>query len=151
VNVKNYIWNWIARITAVVVLVVPVGAQTVVSNAVSNAPVALTNAANTAVAVTNAAAQTATRTASKSGGGYTGLIIWGAVIAGVFAFLWSKGYLIKIRNYVDETQEELKKCSWPSREELKGSTVVVMVTIALLGLFTVGVDWILSSLMRLIT
>jgi preprotein translocase SecE subunit len=45
----------------------------------------------------------------------------------------------------------LKKCSWPSREELKGSTVVVMITIALLGLFTVGVDWVLSSFMRLIT
>jgi preprotein translocase SecE subunit len=69
----------------------------------------------------------------------------------VFGFLWSKGYLVKIRNYIEETQEELKKCSWPNREELKGSTVVVMVTITMLGLFTVAVDWLLASLMRLIT
>lgn len=110
----------------------------------------MTNAAPQAAAVTNAATQTAARTTSQ-GSGYLGLLIWGAVIAGIFAFLWAKGYLVKMRNYVDETQEELKKCSWPSREELKGSTVVVMVTIAILGVFTVGVDWILSSLMRLIT
>ena len=128
-------------------VLLPVSAQTVVTNAA----VAMTNAAPAAVAATNAATETAARTATKGGGGYLGLIIWGAVIVGIFAFLWVKGYLVKMRNYVDETQEELKKCSWPPREELKGSTVVVMVTIAILGLFTVGVDWILSSLMRLIT
>ena len=117
--------------------VVWVGAQTNVA--------LVTNAA----AATNAATAPV-RTAAKSGS-YLGLIIWGAIIIGVFAFLWSKGYLVKMRNYVEETKEELRKCSWPSREELKGSTVVVMVTIALLGLFTVGVDWVLASLMRLIT
>lgn len=132
-------------------LVIPVGAQTVITNAVTNAAaVTLSNSATATVNATNAAAQSAARSTAKSGG-YTGLIIWGVIIAAVFAFLWSKGYLVKIRNYVDETQEELKKCSWPTREELKGSTVVVMVTIALLGLFTVGVDWVLSGLMRLIT
>jgi preprotein translocase subunit SecE len=52
---------------------------------------------------------------------------------------------------VDETREELKKCSWPSREELKGSTVVVLLTTILLGLFTVGVDLILSKIIGLIT
>lgn len=132
-------------------LVIPVRAQTVITNAVTNAAaVTLSNSATATVNATNAAAQSAARSTAKSGG-YTGLIIWGVIIAAVFAFLWSKGYLVKIRNYVDETQEELKKCSWPTREELKGSTVVVMVTIALLGLFTVGVDWVLSGLMRLIT
>lgn len=80
-----------------------------------------------------------------------GLYIGIAVVAGVFGFLWSKGYLVKIRNYIAETQEELKKCSWPTVEELKGSTVVVMVTLALLGAFTVGVDWLLSMVVRLIT
>jgi preprotein translocase SecE subunit len=79
------------------------------------------------------------------------LLITAAIILAVFAFLWQKGYLIKIRNYVGETEEELKKCSWPSVDELKGSTVVVMLTILMLGLFTVGVDWVLSMVMRLIT
>jgi preprotein translocase SecE subunit len=146
-NVNKYIWKWLPGAAAALLLLLPVSAQTVVTNAA----VAMTNAAPAAVAATNAATETAARNATKGGGGYLGLIIWGAVIVGVFAFLWVKGYLVKMRNYVDETQEELKKCSWPTREELKGSTVVVMVTIAILGLFTVGVDWILSSLMRLIT
>jgi preprotein translocase SecE subunit len=150
-NVNRYIWKWIACVTTAFALLVPVAAQTVISNTVTNAEVAMTNAAPVALEATNAAAQTAARTASNGGSSYLGLIIWGAVIAGIFAFLWAKGYLVRMRNYVDETQEELKKCSWPSREELKGSTVVVMVTITLLGFFTVGVDWILSSLMRLIT
>ena len=112
----------------------------------SNAVTVVSNALGT-----NDATSSAARTAARGGNEYLGLIIWGVVIAAVFGFLWSKGYLVKIRNYIEETQEELKKCSWPNREELKGSTVVVMVTITMLGLFTVAVDWLLASLMRLIT
>ena len=44
---------------------------------------------------------------------------------------------------MQETREELKKCSWPTWEELKGSTVVIMISIALLGAFTEVVDRIL--------
>jgi preprotein translocase SecE subunit len=82
---------------------------------------------------------------------YGSLIITVVVIGAIFAFMWQKGYLIKIRDYINETQEELKKCSWPSVDELKGSTVVVMLTILMLGLFTVSMDWILSMVIRLIT
>ena len=45
--------------------------------------------------------------------------------------------------YVQETREELKKCSWPTWEELKGSTVLIMISIALLGAFTEVVDRVL--------
>jgi preprotein translocase subunit SecE len=81
---------------------------------------------------------------------YVKLGIWVAGIGAIFAFLWRKGYLLRVANYVAETREELKKCTWPSVEELKGSTVVVMVTLALLGAFTVGVDFVISQLVRLI-
>ena len=128
----------------------PVFAAAAAPDATAPAAKDATAPGTTAPAAKDAAAPAA-RTASKGGNEYLGLIIWGVVIAAVFGFLWSKGYLVKIRNYMEETQEELKKCSWPNREELKGSTVVVMVTITLLGLFTVGVDWLLASLMRLIT
>ena len=73
------------------------------------------------------------------------------VVGVIFGVMWRKGYLMRIRNYVAETKEELRKCTWPTRQELKGSTVVVVVTIVLLGAYTVGVDWILSMVMRLIT
>ena len=64
-------------------------------------------------------------------------------IAAVFAFLWQKGHLLRLSNYILETREELKKCTWPSWAELKGSTVVVMVSILILGGFTVAVDYVL--------
>jgi preprotein translocase subunit SecE len=77
-----------------------------------------------------------------------GLIITIVLALGIFIFLWYQGYLVKIRNYVAETQEELKKCTWPSWDELKGSTVLVMITMALLGLFTIVVDFALSVVNR---
>ena len=80
----------------------------------------------------------------------TGLIITVLVVLAVFGFLWYQGYLVKIRNYVAETQDELKKCTWPSWDELKGSTLLVMVTMALLGVFTIVVDFALSLVNRAI-
>src|SRR5688572_3395340 len=105
---------------------------------------------NLATAATNAAATAATQTAASTGTGtgYLPLIIWIVVIGAIFGFLWHRGYLVRMRNYIGETREELKKCTWPSIDELKGSTVVVMVTILLLGVFTVSVDWVLSMVMR---
>jgi preprotein translocase subunit SecE len=71
-------------------------------------------------------------------------------VAAAFAYLWWKGYLRRLSNFVIETREELKKCTWPSREELKGSTVVVMITLAILAVFTVGVDFVSSQLIQAI-
>ena len=68
------------------------------------------------------------------------IIVWAAVIGGAFAWLWRAGHLARFANYVRLTREELRKCSWPTWAELKDSTVVVGISIALLGGFTVGVD-----------
>ena len=73
---------------------------------------------------------------------------WVAVIGGAFLFLWRKGHLQRLATYIQETKEELRKCTWPSWDELKGSTVVVMISIALLGGFTVGVDLLLTLVVR---
>ncbi len=81
---------------------------------------------------------------------YIKLIIWVVIIGAVFGFLWRKGYLLRMSNYWSETVEELKKCTWPSADELKGSTVVIMITLALLGVFTVVVDYVISSVLNLI-
>ena len=71
---------------------------------------------------------------------YIKLAIWVAVIGAAFAFSWRKGYITALSIYVQETREELRKCSWPSTDELKGSTGVVLVAIALLGGYTLGVE-----------
>jgi preprotein translocase subunit SecE len=68
--------------------------------------------------------------------------IWAAVIGTIFVVLWQKGYVRKITDYWNQTWEELKKCSWPTWEELKGSTVIVVISVFILGLFTVGVDFV---------
>ena len=68
------------------------------------------------------------------------ILIWALVVGVAFAYLWWQGQLKRLTVYVQETREELKKCSWPTWDELKGSTVVIVITIALLGGFTVVVD-----------
>jgi preprotein translocase subunit SecE len=79
------------------------------------------------------------------------LVIWAAIIAGVFFYCWRKGYLLQFRNYILETREELKRCTWPTWAELKGSTLVVMITIILLGTFTVSIDFVIAMLVRWMT
>jgi preprotein translocase subunit SecE len=68
--------------------------------------------------------------------------IWAAVIVAIFVVLWQKGYVRKLTDYWNQTWEELKKCSWPTWDELKGSTVIVVISVVILGVFTVGVDFV---------
>ena len=82
---------------------------------------------------------------------YLPIIIGAAVVLGVFAILWWSGYLVRLSTYIQETREELRKCTWPTWDELKGSTVVVMISIAILGAYTVGVDFVLALCVRWMT
>lgn len=79
------------------------------------------------------------------------IIFWVVVIGGLFVWLWRGGHLMRFADYVKLTREELRKCTWPSWAELKGSTIVVAISIVLLGGFTVFVDFIFSMLVRLLT
>jgi preprotein translocase subunit SecE len=73
------------------------------------------------------------------------IAVWAAVIVAVFGYLWWQGQIKALSIFVQETREELKKCSWPSWVELRGSTVLIIVTVAMLGLFVVVVDRILFT------
>jgi len=55
---------------------------------------------------------------------------------------------MRLSTYLQETKDELRKCTWPSTEELKGSTVVVLVAIALVGFFTVAADFVITVVVR---
>jgi preprotein translocase subunit SecE len=72
--------------------------------------------------------------------------IWAVAIGVIFGFLWKQGQITRLAVYVSETREELKKCSWPTWEERKGSTVLIIVMIALLGAFVVLVDRLLFAI-----
>jgi preprotein translocase subunit SecE len=67
-----------------------------------------------------------------------------------FTILWRQGAFLRLSGYFRETQDELKKCTWPTWDELMGSTAVVMVSVALLGGFTVGVDFVVTNVLRVI-
>ena len=82
---------------------------------------------------------------------WTKILIWAAVIGAIFAYLWWQGQIRRFANYCRLTWEEMKKCSWPTRDELKGSTVVVTISIVMLGLFTYLVDLVFYYLVRLLS
>jgi len=71
------------------------------------------------------------------------IAIWAVAIGGLFGLLWWQGQVQRLAAYVAETREELNKCAWPSWEELKGSTALIIIMVALLGGFVVFVDRIL--------
>lgn len=56
----------------------------------------------------------------------------------------------KIRGFFNEVVEELKKSAWPTRVELVDSTVVVLVSVVVLGVFVFSADnlfaWIINWL-----
>ena len=79
-------------------------------------------------------------------------IIIGTVVVGiVFALLWWSGNLKRLAAYIQETREELRKCTWPSRDELKGSTVVVVISILVLSAYIVGADLLIALVVRWVT
>jgi len=82
---------------------------------------------------------------------YIQLLIWVAVVAVVFGVFWRTGQLARLANYIQETKEELKKCTWPGRDELKGSTFVVLLSILGLGVFTFFTDIALTFFVKAIS
>ena len=56
-----------------------------------------------------------------------------------------------VRIFSRETKDELLKCSWPTRTELRDSTVIVVVAIAILGVFTMVSDFSLFQVVDLVT
>ena len=56
----------------------------------------------------------------------------------------------KITKFIQEVIFEFKKVQWPDYEELKGSTIVVLLLTAFFGVLLFVTDLILSRLISLI-
>ena len=54
----------------------------------------------------------------------------------------------KIINFFNDVVKEMKKVTWPTREELKESTTIVIVVCLLIAAFTYLVDMGVSQIMR---
>ena len=72
-------------------------------------------------------------------------IIGGVVLLAALYIAKKAGWLDRIRVFFLQTREELLKCSWPTREELRGSTWMVLVAVGMLGLFTFMADLLLGG------
>ena len=55
------------------------------------------------------------------------------------------------RIFFGEMIDELKKCTWPTKAELRDSTIVVLVASLILGLFTSISDFSLTQVVVLFT
>ena len=54
----------------------------------------------------------------------------------------------KFQQYIKEVIQELKKVTWPTWEELKGSTMVVIIFSLIMGSFIAGLEFGLSWLVE---
>ena len=56
----------------------------------------------------------------------------------------------RFQNYIRDVIAELRKVTWPTREELKGSTITVIIFSAMSTAFVFVVDFLLGELVHLI-
>ena len=57
----------------------------------------------------------------------------------------------KIRSFIERTMDEMRKCTWPTREQLLESTVLVLVVMAVSSAYIAGVDQILYHIITFLT
>ena len=57
----------------------------------------------------------------------------------------------RIRRFIDESWSELKKVSWPTRDQVRNLTVLVFAVSAVVGLFIAAWDFVFTEAVRLIT
>jgi preprotein translocase subunit SecE len=50
----------------------------------------------------------------------------------------------RVRNYIEEHRREMRLVTWPSREQVQSTTIVVLVTVAFFGVYFGIVDYILA-------
>jgi preprotein translocase SecE subunit len=56
----------------------------------------------------------------------------------------------RIRNYYDEVITEGKRVTWPSKEDMKGGTVVLLVVLFGLSVILGTLDWFLGKLVEIL-
>lgn len=54
----------------------------------------------------------------------------------------------KVTNFASEVRAEMQKVTWSTREELIGSTLVVLATMFILSSFIALADFVMSILVR---
>jgi len=56
----------------------------------------------------------------------------------------------RIRRFLDEAWSELKKVTWPTREETRNLTLIVFVVSLVVGLYITVFDFVFSQAVKLL-
>ena len=59
-------------------------------------------------------------------------------------------WTMQVREFVKEVKVEATKVSWPTRIELRDSTIVVIVAVLLVSVFVGAVDYVLQLGVRVV-
>ena len=57
-------------------------------------------------------------------------------------------WFAKTRAFISETMDEMSKCTWPQKDQLLESTILVIVALAVTSIFVAGVDQILFRIVQ---
>ena len=61
-----------------------------------------------------------------------------------------QGFLAGPRQFVRDVQGELRRVSWPDRDQLRQSSAVVLIIVIVLALYIAAIDVVFQSLVRLV-
>jgi len=56
----------------------------------------------------------------------------------------------KIIAFFTDVTKEMKKVTWPRPDELRESTMIVLVVCGVIATFVFGVDWVVSNIIKAI-
>ena len=67
-----------------------------------------------------------------------------------------KPLFVRVRDYLSEVRNEMKRVTWPGKQEIYGTTVMVVLTTFLFGIyfwaldqiFSHGMAWLLKTLLH---
>ena len=62
-----------------------------------------------------------------------------------------KPFFARMKKYFKDTKSELKNVTWPSKEQLKKNTIVILVFIIIVGIFLFAFDMLFAWLSSLLT
>ena len=61
-----------------------------------------------------------------------------------------QGFAARPRRFARDVQGELKRVSWPNRDQLRQSTAVVLIIVLVLAVYVAAWDFVFRALARLI-
>ena len=60
-------------------------------------------------------------------------------------------WIDKIRTFLFDTVEEMRKCNWPTRDQLFESTILVIIALVIATAYLAAVDQVLFRIVRFLT